>query len=142
MLANSIFAKNSDIITYSLGGMFIASSLRYGIFISVFGSRMIRSLFIAFVLPVIFFANILPFSFSFNLEYHLNVLLVGSSIFAIGILWSVLADRAGYPYLKSTFSILQAFLSAWTENKQEKMEDIFGSRSKEDSVRTRLLKFE
>lgn len=142
MLANSIFAKNSDIITYSLGGMFIASSLRYGIFISVFGSRMIRSIFIAFVLPVIFFANILPFSFSFNLEYHLNVLLVGSSIFAIGILWSVLADRAGYPYLKSTFSILQAFLSAWTENKQEKMEDIFGSRSKEDSVRTRLLKFE
>ena len=142
MLANSIFAKNSDIITYSLGGMFIASSLRYGIFISVFGSRMIRSIFIAFVLPVIFFANILPFSFSFNLEYHQNVLLVGSSIFAIGILWSVLADRAGYPYLKSTFSVLQAFLSAWTENKQEKMEDIFGSRSKEDSVRTRLLKFE
>ncbi|HYY86707.1 MAG TPA: DUF2070 family protein [Nitrososphaeraceae archaeon] len=142
MLANSIFAKNSDIITYSLGGMFIASSLRYGIFISVFGSRMIRSIFIAFVLPVIFFANILPFSFSFNLEYHQNVLLVGSSIFAIGILWSVLADRAGHPYLKSTFSVLQAFLSAWTENKQEKMEDIFGSRSKEDSVRTRLLKFE
>jgi len=142
MLANSIFAKNSDIITYSLGGMFIASSLRYGIFISVFGSRMIRSIFISFVLPVIFFANTLPFSFSFNLEYHLNVLFVGSSIFAIGILWSVLADRAGYPYLKSTFSVLQAFLSAWTENKQEKMEDIFGSRSKEDSVRTRLLKFE
>jgi putative membrane protein len=141
-MANSIFGKNSDIVTYSLGGMFIASSLRYGIFVSVFGSRIIRSILIAFVLPVIFFASILPLSVSFNLEYHLNVLLVGSSIFVIGIVWSVLADRAGYPYLKSTFGVLQAFLSAWTENKQEKMEDIFDSRSREDNVRTRLLKFE
>jgi len=142
VLANSIFGKNSDIITYSLGGMFIASSLRYGIFVSVFGSRRIRSIFIAFVLPAIIFASILPLSYSFNVEYHLNVLLIGSSIFAIGIVWSVLADRAGYPHLKSTFSVLQAFLSAWTENKHEKMEDIFGSRSREDSVRTRLFKFE
>ena len=142
ILANSIFGKDSDIITYSLGGMFIASSLRYGIFVSVFGSRIIRSVLIAFVLPAIFFANVLPLTFSFNLESHLNVLIVGSSIFVIGIVWSVLADRAGYPYLKSTFSVLQAFLSAWTENKHEKMEDIFDSRSIEDNVRTRLLKFE
>lgn len=142
VLANNIFGKNSDILTYSLGGMFIASSLRYGIFVSVFGSRIIRSIIIAFVLPAIFLAGVLPLSFSFNIEDHLNVILVGSSIFAIGIVWSVLADRAGYPYLKSTFSVLQAFLSAWTENKQEKMEDIFDSRSIEDNVRTRLLKFE
>lgn len=142
ILANSIFDKNSDILTYSLGGMFIASSLRYGIFTSVFGSRMIRSILIAFVLPAIFFINILPFSFSFNLEHHLNVLLIGLSIFVIGIVWSVLADRAGYPYLKSTFSVLQAFLSAWTENKQEKLENIFDSRSSEDKIRTRLMKFE
>jgi len=142
VLANNIFGKNSDILTYSLGGMFIASSLRYGIFVSVFGSRIIRSIIIAFVLPAIFLAGVLPLSFSFNIQDHLNVILVGSSIFAIGIVWSVLADRAGYPYLKSTFSVLQAFLSAWTENKQEKMEDIFDSRSIEDNVRTRLLKFE
>jgi putative membrane protein len=142
ILSNSIFGKNSDIITYSLGGLFIATSLRYGIFVSVFGSKIIRSILIAFVLPAIFFASILPLSVSFSLESHLNALLVGSSIFVIGIVWSVLADRAGYPYLKSTFSVLQAFLSAWTENKQEKMEDIFDSRSLEDNVRTRLLKFE
>ena len=142
LLGNTIFGKNSDIITYSLGGMFIASSLRYGIFVSVFGSRIVRSILISFVLPVIFFTNILPYSFSFDLEYHLNVLIFGSSIFVIGIVWSVLADRAGYPYLKSTFSVLQAFLSAWTENKQEKMEAIFDTRSTEDKIRTRLLKFE
>jgi putative membrane protein len=142
ILANNIFGKNSDILTYSLGGMFIASSLRYGIFVSVFGSRIIRSILIAFVLPAIFFSSILPISFSSNVEDRLSVIIIGSSIFAIGIVWSVLADRAGYPYLKSTFSVLQAFLSAWTENKQEKMEDIFDSRSIEDNVRTRLLKFE
>ena len=142
ILANSIFGKISDILIYSLGGMFIASSLRYGIFTSVFGSRMIRSILIAFVLPTIFFTNTLPFSFSFNLEHHFNVLLIGSSIFVIGIVWSVLADRAGYPYLKSTFRVLQAFLSAWTENKQEKLENIFDSRSNEYKIRTRIMKFE
>lgn len=142
ILANSIFGKISDILIYSLGGMFIASSLRYGIFTSVFGSRMIRSILIAFVLPTIFFTNTLPFSFSFNLEHHFNVLLIGSSIFVIGIVWSVLADRAGYPYLKSTFRVLQAFLSAWTENKQEKLENIFDSRSNEDKIRTSIMKFE
>ena len=142
ILANTIFGKNSDIITYSLGGMFIASSLRYGIFVSVFGSRIVRSILISFVLPALFFTNILPYSFSFDPAYHLNMLVFGTSIFVIGIVWSIMADRAGYPYLKSTFSVLQAFLSAWTENKQEKMEDIFDTRSTEDKIRTRLLKFE
>ena len=141
-MTNSIFGKNSDFVTYCLGGMFIASSLRYGIFVSVFGSRMLRSILIAFVLPVIFFINILPYSYSFILQEHLSVLIMGSTIFTIGVVWSILADRAGYPNLKSTFSVLQAFLSAWTENKQEKMEEIFESRSSVDEIRTRMIKFE
>ena len=142
ILANSLFDKHSDIITYTLGGMFIGSSLRYGIFVSVFGSKVIRSMLIAFVLPIIFFTNILPSSFPFTLEHHLNVLFIGASISVVGIIWSVLVDRAGYPYLKSTFSVLQAFLSAWTENKREKMEAIFDCRSREDDVKTRVMKFE
>jgi putative membrane protein len=142
LLTNSIFGKNSDIITYCLGGMFIASGLRYGIFVSVFGSRMLRSILIAFVLPVVFFINILPYSYSFILQEHLTVLIMGSTIFTIGVVWSIMADRAGCPNLKSTFSVLQAFLSAWTENKQEKMEEIFESRSSVDVIRTRMMKFE
>ena len=142
LLTNSIFGKNSDFVTYCLGGMFIASGLRYGIFVSVFGSRMLRSILIAFVLPVVFFTNILPYSYSFILQEHLSVLIMGSTIFTIGVVWSILADRAGYPNLKSTFSVLQAFLSAWTENKQEKMEEIFESRSSVDEIRTRMMKFE
>ena len=142
LLANNIFGKNSDIVTYCLGGMLIAIGLRYGIFVSVFGSRMPRSILIAFVLPVVFFTNILPYSYSFILQEHLSALIVGSTIFTIGVAWSILADRAGYPNLKSTFSVLQAFLSAWTENKQEKMEEIFESRSSLDEIRTRMMKFE
>ncbi|MDW0137798.1 MAG: DUF2070 family protein [Nitrososphaeraceae archaeon] len=142
LLTNSIFGKNSDFVTYCLGGMFIASGLRYGIFVSVFGSRMLRSILIAFVLPVVFFTSILPYSYSFILQDHLSVLIMGSTIFTIGVVWSILADRAGYPNLKSTFSVLQAFLSAWTENKQEKMEEIFESRSSVDEIRTRMMKFE
>lgn len=142
LLTNSIFGKNSDFVTYCLAGMFIASGLRYGIFVSVFGSRMLRSILIAFVLPVVFFTSILPYSYSFILQEHLSVLIMGSTIFTIGVVWSILADRAGYPNLKSTFSVLQAFLSAWTENKQEKMEEIFESRSSVDEIRTRMMKFE
>jgi putative membrane protein len=142
LLTNSIFGKNSDFVTYCLAGMFIASGLRYGIFVSVFGSRMLRSILIAFVLPVVFFTSILPYSYSFILQEHLSVLIMGSTIFTIGVVWSILADRAGYPNLKSTFSVLQAFLSAWTENKQEKIEEIFESRSSVDEIRTRMMKFE
>lgn len=141
-LANSIFGKNSDIVTYCLGGMFIASGLRYGIFVSVFGSRLLRSILIAFVVPVVFFTNILPYSYSFILQEHLSALIIGSTIFTIGVVWSILADRAGYPNLKSTFRVLQAFLSAWTENKQEKMEEIFESRSGLYEIRTKMMKFE
>jgi putative membrane protein len=67
---------------------------------------------------------------------------LGSLIFTIGIVWSVLVDKAGFPNLKSTFRILQAFLSAWTENKQEKIEEIFESKSKIGRIKTQIIKFE
>ena len=142
LLANVIFNKNSTIISYCLGGLFIASGLRYGIFTSVFGARMLKSILISFVIPVILFSNLLPYSATSIPQDYLAVLVLGSIIYIVGVVWSILADRAGYPHLKSTFRILQAFLSAWTENKQEKMEDIFDSRSKTDKIKTMVIKFE
>lgn len=142
LIANIIFSKNSDIINYDLVGMFIASGLRYGIFVSVFGARIFKSVLISFILPSIFFTNLLPYASTFIPQDHVIDLIMGSLIFTIGIVWSILADRAGYPNLKSTFRILQAFLSAWTENKQEKIEDIFESKSKLDKIRTQMMKFE
>jgi putative membrane protein len=142
LLSNIIFSKNSDIVDYDFAGMFIASGLRYGIFVSVFGSSILRSVLISFILPTIFFANLLPYTSSFILQYHIEELIMGSIIYTIGVVWSVLADRAGYPNLKSTFKILQAFLSAWTENKQEMMEDIFETKSKVGNIVTKMIKFE
>jgi putative membrane protein len=142
LLTNLIFSKNTDIINYGLVGMFTASGLRYGIFVSVFGSRMLRSVIISFILPSIFFTNLLSYGLPFIAQSYVNEVIMGSLIFTIGTVWSVLADRAGFPNLKSTFTILQAFLSAWTENKQEKIEEIFESKSRIGTVRTRIIEFE
>jgi putative membrane protein len=142
ILSNIIFIKNSDIVNYDFAGMFIVSGLRYCIFVSVFGSRIFRSVLISFFLPIIFFANLLSYTSSFILQDYIKELVMGSIIFTIGVVWSVLADRAGYPNFKSTFKILQAFLSAWTENKQEMMEDVFETKSKADKIITKMIKFE
>jgi len=142
LLTNLIFSKNTDIINYGLVGMFTASGLRYGIYVSVFGSRMFRSVIISFILPSIFFTNLLPYGSPLIGQNYVSEIIMGSLIFTIGIVWSVLADRAGFPNLKSTFKILQAFLSAWTENKQEKIEEIFESKSRVGRIRTKIIKFE
>jgi putative membrane protein len=142
VLANIIFNKNASILSYSIGGLFIASGLRYGIFTSVFGAKMPKSVLISFVMPIILFSNLLPYTNTFILQDYPGALVMGSIIYVVGVIWSILADRAGYPHLKSTFSILQAFLSAWTESKQEKMENIFDSRSKTDKIKTMVVKFE
>lgn len=142
VVANIIFNKNASILSYSIGGLFIASGLRYGIFTSVFGAKMPKSVLISFALPIILFSNLLPYTNTFILQGYPGALIMGSVIYIVGVIWSILADRAGYPHLKSTFSILQAFLSAWTESKQEKMENIFDSRSKTDKIKTMMVKFE
>jgi putative membrane protein len=59
----------------------------------------------------------------------------------LAIVWSVIADRAGRPSIKSTFRILQAFLYAWTENRGEKMEEIVESRAYKKAVSTNILNF-
>jgi putative membrane protein len=142
VLANIIFYKNTSFLSYSIGGLFIASGLRYGIFTSVFGAKIPRSILISFVMPIILFSNLLPHTHTFILQNYPDVLVMGSAIYIVGVIWSILADRAGYPHLKSTFSILQAFLSAWTESKQEKLENIFDSRSKTDKIKTMVVKFD
>jgi putative membrane protein len=59
----------------------------------------------------------------------------------LGIIWTIVADRAGRPEIKSTFRLLQAFLAAWTENKADNMEQIAESRAHLETVITYILKF-
>lgn len=140
MVTNLILAKTTDISAYIIAGMFMAIGLRYGIFVSVFGAGTLRSIGVAVLIPLIFLIAILPYS-AFKLSYLLTATILGIIIISIGIIWSFLADRSGRPEVKSTFQILQAFLSAWTDNRQERMEGIFESRASVNEVSTQLLVF-
>ena len=140
MVTNLILAKTTEISAYIIAGMFMAIGLRYGIFVSVFGAGTLRSIAVAVFIPLIFLIVILPYS-AFKLSYSLIATVLGIIIISIGIIWSFLADRSGRPEVKSTFEILQAFLSAWTDNRQERMERIFESRASLNEVSTQLLVF-
>ena len=140
MVTNSILIKTTEISAYIIAGMFMAIALRYGIFVSVFGAGTLRSISVTIFIPLIFLIVILPYS-AFKLSYLLIATVLGIGIISIGIIWSFLADRSGRPEVKSTFEILQAFLSAWTDKRQERMERIFESRASVSEVSTRLLVF-
>ncbi len=140
LVTNLVLGKNTGVSAYIVGGMFMAIGLRYGIFVSVFGSGMIRSVGVAVVVPLIFLFVALPYS-AFKLGYSLNVAFLGIIMLSIGVVWSFFVDRAGRPEVKSTFEILQAFLSAWTDNRQQSMERIFDSRASINEVSTQILIF-
>jgi putative membrane protein len=131
---------NFDVLLFQ--GMLVATAFRLAIFTSVFGSGLIRALGISFVEPVAFTLVLLT-----PIHFY-NILLQNSASFAFGIffvlwavLWSILADRAARPHVPSTFNLLQAFLSAWTEQKGDKMEEIMESKAKNKHIKSDVLKF-
>ena len=65
----------------------------------------------------------------------------GFTLVMLAIIWSIIADRAGRPAIRSTFGILQAFLAAWTDNKADKMEEIAESKAQNRVVTTFITKF-
>ena len=139
IFSNYLFNKNSDIMNYIIEGMFISISLRFGIFVSVFGANRLKSIMISLIIPGIFLINMI---------YHHEFstigipILFGTTIMGLGVIWSFMADRSGRPQLSSTFQVLQAFLSAWTEKKQDRMEIIFESKAVVKNVCTQILKFQ
>lgn len=136
-----LLSKNETITNYIVEGMFLAIGLRIGIFTSVFGATIGKAITISFISPLLLLFAFLPFTFYFEAITTPIVLGFGFSLLSLGIIWTILADRAGRPGIKSTFRVLQAFLAAWTENKAENMEEIAESRAYVESVLTYLLKF-
>lgn len=136
-----LLSKNETITNYIVEGMFLAIGLRIGIFTSVFGATIGKAITISFISPLLLLFAFLPFTFYFEAITTPVVLGFGFSLLLLGIIWTILADRAGRPGIKSTFRVLQAFLAAWTENKAENMEEIAESRAYVESVLTYLLKF-
>ena len=140
-IASDILLSKNEITTnYIVEGMFLAIGLRIGIFTSVFGATLSKAIPVSFISPLLFLFAFLPFTFYFEVLTTPIALGFGSSLLLLGIIWTILADRAGRPRIESTFRVLQAFLAAWTENKAENMEKITESRAHIETVLTYILK--
>ena len=127
---------------YLLEGMFITTGFRLAIFTSVFGSGLIRAVGVSLVEPLIFTLVVLTPSQLYDTILQHSAIFIFSSFFVFwAVLWSILADKAGRPRVLSTFNLLQAFLSAWTEQKGDKMEEIVEARAKNRRIKSYVLKF-
>ena len=137
-----LFSKNGGSTNYVIEGMSLAIGLRIGIFTSVFGARLRRAIAASVIQPLIFL-----FAFENSVFFSRGVLLYpvglgfGLCLIAIGIVWTIMADRAGRPRVESTFRLLQAFLAAWTENKTDNMEKIAEAKAHDELVSTYVIKF-
>lgn len=139
---DSLSGSHGTLTIYLLEGMLIATAFRLAIFTSVFGAGLIRALCISFVEPIIFTLVLLtPGHFFDSVNQHPASLVFGSFFVLWAVLWSILADKAGRPYVLSTFNLLQAFLTAWTEQKGDKMEKIVESRAKCNHIKSDVLRF-
>ena len=140
-LAFIIFQKESPPKEYMFEGMMLAIGLRIGIFNSVFGANLFQAIKTAMIQPLIFLFLIIPYTVFIELISNFVAISFGLILIGIGVLWAILADRTGRPNLQSTFALLQAFLSAWTENKVDRIELILLSKSKDECVDTHIVKF-
>ncbi len=143
LVSHILLGRESSPLLYLIEGMFLAIGLRIAIFRSVFGTRLLRSVMVGIVQPIILAAIIIgvpPPNFSAVNQIDV-VPLLGIIFVGISILWTVLADKAGRPNIKSTFDLLQAFLAAWTDNDPNKMERFTESRSEQQIVKTLIGRF-
>ena len=138
VLSDALFGKAST--DYVVAGMLLAAGLRVGIFTSVFGARLARAVAICLIQPLLFFFTFVPLQSSYNILASPVGLSFGALFVALAAAWAIIADRAGRPQVPSTFRLLQAFLSAWTENKTSGMEEYFESKAKIESVSTKILR--
>ncbi len=137
--ADLVFSKHGD-GNYILAGLLLAVGLRIGIFTSVFGARILRAVVVSFIQPLVFFFTFLGPS-TYNVILSPLGLAFGFALIILGVLWEIIADRAGRPEIKSTFNVLQAFLAAWTENKVDKMEELMEEKARNRIVYTKIIKF-
>ena len=139
---DSLFGNSNNSNIYLLEGMLVVTGFRIAIFRSVFGSGISRAVIVSFIAPVLFIIVLLtPGEFYKGILQYSSSLLFGSFFVIWAIVWSLVADKAGRPQVSSTFSLLQAFLSAWTEQKAEKIEEIVESRANSHHITSYILKF-
>lgn len=140
ILADFVFAKPAGSTDYVVAGMLLAAGLRIGIFVSVFGAGIGRAAAICLVQPLGFFFAFVPPSYYAVLVEPVGVGF-GTLFVALAMTWTILADRAGRPQVQSTFRLLQAFLSAMTENRTGAIEEYIESKARNEPVSTTVVRF-
>jgi putative membrane protein len=138
--ADFVFARPPG-MDYIAAGMLLAAGLRIGIFTSVFGAGTGRAIGVSFIQPVIFLFAFMPPAYYSLAASSSAGYAFGAAFVALGIIWTILADRAGRPGIKSTFGVLQAFIAAWTEHKVDKMEEFTEAKAQDDIVSTKIIRF-
>ncbi|HEX6281967.1 MAG TPA: DUF2070 family protein [Nitrososphaera sp.] len=139
--ADFVFSKPPS-MDYVIAGMLLAVGFRIGLFISVFGASTARGILVSFIQPLIFFFAFMPPSSYHSIATQIYAgLAFGAILLAIGIVWTVIADRAGRPGVKSTFGLLRAFLVAWSENRVDMIEELIEARAHENVITTKVIRF-
>ncbi|HJU34559.1 MAG TPA: DUF2070 family protein [Nitrososphaera sp.] len=141
LAADFVFSKPPS-TDYVIAGMLLAVGFRIGLFISVLGAGTARGISVAFIQPLIFFLSFIPPSSYYSVVTESNSgFLFGAILLAIGIVWTVIADRAGRPGVKSTFGLLRAFLVAWSDNKVDVLEGLIEARARDNIISTKVIRF-
>ncbi len=139
--ADFVFSKSPS-IDYIIAGMLLAVGFRIGLFISVFGASTSRAILVSFIQPAIFFFAFIPPSLYYSvITQSYGGFAFGAVLLSIGIVWTVIADRAGRPAVKSTFGLLRAFLVAWSENRVDMIEELIEAKAHENLITTKVIRF-
>ena len=129
-------------LTMSSQACSLAVGFRIGLFISVFGAGTARGILVSFIQPLIFFFAFMPPSSYHSIATQSYAgFAFGALLLAIVIVWTVIADRAGRPGVKSTFGLFRAFLIAWSENRVDTLEELIEARAHENVITTKVIRF-
>ncbi|MDQ4017651.1 MAG: DUF2070 family protein [Thermoproteota archaeon] len=140
--ADFVFSKSPPSMDYVIAGMLLAVGFRIGLFISVFGASTARGILVSFIQPLIFFFAFMPPSSYHSIATQSYAgFAFGAILLAIVIVWTVIADRAGRPGVKSTFGLFRAFLVAWSENRVDMIEELIEARAHENVITTKVIRF-
>ncbi len=140
--ADFVFSKSPPSMDYVIAGMLLAVGFRIGLFISVFGASTARGILVSFIQPLIFFFAFMPPSSYHSIATQSYAgFAFGALLLAIVIVWTVIADRAGRPGVKSTFGLFRAFLIAWSENRVDTLEELIEARAHENVITTKAIRF-
>jgi putative membrane protein len=138
LITDDVFTTNSS---YLLEGLLFVAGFRICMFKSVFGASLVRAIIVGLVAPFTILFFFTPLQFIPEVFSNPIALGYGLGLIGMGILWAILADRAGRPEISSTFEVLQAFLAAWTEKDGTRFERIAEEKADEKPVSTFMMKF-